>query len=130
MEPYILVVDNNPMNLEFVRYLLTAKGYTVKTASSVNRGLDLLRESTPCLILSDLNLPERNGFDFLKKVKEVSEWKDIPFCLISATSYLQMDVARARKMGASKYLFRPIEPQTLMNEIEPYLEVYSSQSRN
>jgi len=127
MGSYILVVDNNPMNLEFISYLLTAKGYAVKTAASVDLGLDLMRKSTPCLIISDLFLPHRGGFDFLKQIKEVTAWKDIPFVMISATSYLKSDVERAQQLGANKFIFRPIEPQRLLNEIEPYLEGCSSQ---
>ena len=123
--PSILVVDNNPMNLEFISYLLAAKGYAVRTAPSVEEGLGLMNESTPCLIISDLNMLHRCGFDFLKKIKESIKWENIPFVLISATSWLQSDVERARQMGAAKFIFRPIEPQALLDEIEPYLKACS-----
>lgn len=122
MTRYILVVDNNQMNLEFIRYLLVAKGYAVKSAPSVDQGIALMAEAAPCLILSDLNLPGRGGLYFLRKVKETEDWRQIPFVLISASSYLKSDVDRAVQLGADKYLFRPIEPQALMDEIEPFLK--------
>jgi len=121
MTSSVLVIDNNPMNLEFISYLLAAKGYAVRTAPSVDEGLDLMTRFTPCLIISDLNLPQRSGYDFLKKIKQRKVWRDIPFVLISATSWLQSDVERAQQLGAAKFIFRPIEPQALLDEIEPYL---------
>lgn len=122
MAPYVLIVDNDPMNLEFIRYVLTNKRYAVKTAASVDEAICLMREATPCLIISDLNLPHQGGFEFLKKIKKAPKWKDIPFVLISATSNLKSDVDRGRQMGADKFIFRPIEPQAFLNEIEPYLK--------
>lgn len=118
----ILLVDDNPMDLEFVSYVLTTKGYIVRTAPSVEKGLDLMKEFTPCLIISDLNLPHRGGLEFLKKIKEAPRWKDIPFVLISATSNLKSDVDRGHQMGADKFVFRPIEPQALLDELGPYLK--------
>jgi CheY-like chemotaxis protein len=118
----ILAVDNNPMNLEFLEYVLTSMGYEVETALSIEGGLAHMKISTPCLIISDLNLPYRDGFDFLRKVKQAEEWKDIPFVLISASSYLKADTEQAQRLGAAKFIFRPIEPQKLLDEIEPYLQ--------
>ena len=122
MAPGVLVVDNEPMDLEFIHYVLTAKGYEVRTAASAEEGLNLMRKFTPSLIISDLNLPHQSGFDFLKKIKQEIKWKDIPFVLISATSRQKSDVERAQQMGAAKFIFRPIEPQILLDEIEPYLK--------
>jgi len=122
MASFILAVDDTPVNLEFISYLLTSRGYLVKTATSVMDGLELIDKSRPCLIISDLNLPHRSGFDFLKKVKEQPELKDIPFVMMSCTSQSQADAERARRMGAAKFIFRPMEAQTLLDEIEPYLE--------
>lgn len=121
MKPYILVVDNNPIDLEFLSYLLTAMGYRAKTAPSVQAGLAAMRRAAPCFIISDLNLPHRTGFDFLKRVKSEVRWRDIPFVLISATSHSQSDIGRALRMGAAKYILRPIEPHALLAEIKPYL---------
>lgn len=122
MTPHVVVVDNNPMDLEFLCYLLTAAGCRVTAADSVEGGLAAMRESVPDLIISDLNLPHRSGFYFLKRVKEEERWKEIPFVLISATSHANADVQRALSMGAAKYILRPIEPQALLAEIEPYLK--------
>jgi CheY-like chemotaxis protein len=120
--PYVLIVDNNPMNVEFIRYLPAARGYEVRTAPTVDLGLQMVMESAPALIISDLNLVQGSGFDFLRKIREQEEWKDIPFVLISASSYNQSDVATAKRLGAVKYIFRPIEPQAFLHEIEPYLK--------
>ena len=122
MAPFVLAVDNNRMNLEFIRYLLTYFGYMVKTAPSVMEGLALIDKSRTCLIISDLNLPHRSGFDFLKKVKEQPDLKDIPFVIMSSTSRSLQDAERARQLGADKFIFRPMEPQALLDEIRPYLD--------
>ena len=118
----ILAVDNNPMNLEFIEYLFKARGFVVSTASSLIEGLKLLGRDRPRLIISDLNLPQRTGFDFLKQVKQNEITGDIPFFMLSSTSWKQSDVDQARQLGAQKFIFRPIEPQELLDEIEPFLQ--------
>lgn len=119
---YILAVDNNKTNLEYLSYLFTSQGYSVRTALTVSEGLEIMEEQTPALILSDLNIPLRSGFDFLKQVKRAPRWVEIPFLMLSSTSHSSFDVSRAQNLGASKFIFRPIGPQELLGEVEPFLE--------
>lgn len=122
MASHILVVDNNKTNLEFMRYLFASQGHEVITAETVAKGLALLHEaSPPDLIICDLNLPDRNGFELLEEVKKEAALQSIPFIIISSTSWARADVDKSLKLGAVKFIHRPIEPLVLLAEIEPFL---------
>ena len=117
----ILAVDNSPVNLSLVRSTLEPFGYRVTTADSVKEALALLRRSPPDLILSDLHMPEADGYDFLKVVKADPQLRSIPFALISSTVWRETDPTIALSLGAAKFILRPIEPNHLVAEVEDAL---------
>jgi len=124
MTSYILTVDFNTLNLAYVSYQLSSYGYKVKSVLSMNDGLKAISENRPCLIISDLYLPHRSGFEFLKKVKHDPSLKEVPFIIMSPTAHTESDVKIAFQLGADKIIFRPIEPKQLMDELKPYLKEY------
>jgi two-component system cell cycle response regulator len=119
--PRILAVDNSPVNLSLVRSTLEPFGYQITTADSVKEALALVRRNPPDLILSDLHMPEADGYDFLKAVKTDPQLRSIPFALISSTVWRETDPATALSMGAAKFILRPIEPNHLVAEVEEAL---------
>jgi two-component system cell cycle response regulator len=119
--PRILAVDNSPVNLILVRSTLEPYGYRITTADSVKEALALIRQDRPDLILSDLHMPDADGYDFLKIVKADPGLSSIPFALISSTVWRETDPAIALSMGASKFILRPIEPNHLVAEVEEAL---------
>ncbi len=117
----ILVVDNSPVNISLMRSTLEPFGYKVLAGGSVEEGLALARRSSPDLILSDLHMPVEDGYDFLKALKADPHVSAIPFVQISSTVWRETDPAAALALGAARFVFRPIEPQELVNEIESCL---------
>jgi two-component system cell cycle response regulator len=117
----ILVVDNSPVNLTLMRSTLEPFGYRVRTAGSVKEGLELARLAPPDLILSDLHMPEVDGYGFLKAVQSEPGLRMIPFAIISSTVWRETDPAVALGLGANKFILRPIEPQELVDQIEACL---------
>jgi two-component system cell cycle response regulator len=117
----ILAVDNSPVNLVLVRSTLEPFGYQVTTADSVKDALALLRGEAPDLILSDLHMPDADGYDFLNIVKTDPHLRSIPFALISSTVWRETDPAIALSLGAVKFILRPIEPDRLVAEVEDAL---------
>ncbi len=117
----ILVVDNSPVNLQLMQSTLEPFGYKVITAGSAREALELARENPPDLILSDLHMPDMDGYGFLNALKSHESLKVIPFAIISSTIWGEKDPNHALRMGADKFILRPIEPQRLVAEIEACL---------
>lgn len=114
----ILAVDNLPANLELVEGLFGVLGYRVITASNAGQALELARSSLPDLILSDVCMPNGNGYDLIDAVKADPRLREIPFVFISSTFTNEEARRKGLAHGAKKYLFRPIEPQRLLREVE------------
>lgn len=117
----ILVVDNSPVNLTLMQSTLEPFGYSITTAGSVNEGLELARHKPPDLILSDLHMPEVDGYGFLSAIRRDPLLREIPFALISSTVWRETDPSVALSLGADKFILRPIEPQDLVDQIEACL---------
>jgi two-component system cell cycle response regulator len=113
----ILVVDDSPTNRELIRDTLAPSGYDVRLAASVAAGIADAREIIPDLILSDLHMPGADGFDFIRQVKADPRLALIPFVFISSSVWGEGDRELALQLGVTRFLLRPIEPQTLLDEL-------------
>jgi two-component system cell cycle response regulator len=114
----VLVVDNSPANIKLSRSILESFGYRIIAANGVDEAMTLLRTRQPDVILSDLHMPVKNGFDFIKLVKADGELRKIPFVLISSTMWGDRERAHGLALGAAQFIIRPIEPGALIDEIE------------
>jgi two-component system cell cycle response regulator len=114
----ILAVDNVSANLELLRSLFQPIGYTVNTASTVSYALHMLHENSCDIIISDLHMPDVDGYKFMEIVRNNPEWRSIPFVILSSTSWGRSDAQRALELGAARFITRPIEPDKLLAEIE------------
>jgi two-component system cell cycle response regulator len=119
--PRILVVDNQPVNLLLKQSLLGPLGYVVVTAAGMAEGLTLARRSPPDLIISDIGMSDGSGYDFIQLVKADPNLRAIPFLFITSTHCDEKTRARGLALGADRVLFRPLEPQSLLVEIEACL---------
>jgi two-component system cell cycle response regulator len=125
LTPYrstLLVVDNSPVNLSLMRSILEPFGYKVLTVGTVKEALSLARENPPDLILSDLHMPDLDGYDFLKARMGDPDLRVVPLVLISSTVWRETDPRTALALGANKFMLRPIDPQELVSEIEACLQ--------
>ena len=117
----ILVVDNLETNLQLARSLLESSGYSVQTASTIVDALWLARAGPPQLILSDVCMGEASGYDFIQVVKGEPTLAAIPFVFITSTMTSEAERKRGLGLGAVRYLFRPIDSEVLLREIEACL---------
>jgi two-component system cell cycle response regulator len=117
----IRVVDDLSENRMLKRSILEPTGYTVLTADTMSRALELARQAPPDLILSDVNMADGTGFEFIRQVKADPRLKHIPFVFITSTSWDTASQREGLALGAARYLFRPIEPQQLLAEIDACL---------
>lgn len=116
-----LIVDNSPVNLELARSILAPHGYEVVTASSVAEGVNLARKYKPNLIISDVHMPHHDGYYFIDLLRADSELRHIPFVFLSSSSSAQYEHELALLHGAVKFLNRPIDPLSLVLELESCL---------
>lgn len=114
----ILAVDNSPTNLSVLESTLGPLGYKVTTAATALEALAMIRENPPDLILSDLHMPDVDGYDFFKAIQADAKLRLIPFAIISSTVWPQDDLTHATGMGVRTFIRRPIDPECLVKEIE------------
>jgi CheY-like chemotaxis protein len=120
MKDYILLIDDNEINLELMSYLLTAFGYAVRTAVSGAKGLAVAGKSPPSLILCDLMMPEMDGYEVARKLKRDPLLAAIPVVAVTALAMLG-DRAAALESGFDGYIAKPIDPESFVGEIAAFL---------
>jgi two-component system cell cycle response regulator len=118
----IVVVDDSPTNCELIYQTLRPSGYDVVAMGSVHAALQLLQTMLPDLILSDVHMPGEDGFHFVRQVKSDPRLAAIPFVFISSSVWGEQDREAALKLGVTRFLLRPIEPQALLIEIAASLK--------
>jgi len=99
----ILVVDDEPAMQRFLRTCLAAEGYRVVEASTAHEGIELARTHNPDLVLLDLGLPDMDGMEVTRALRE---WSARPILVISARGQ-EGDKVRALDLGADDYLTKP-----------------------
>ncbi len=120
MQKILLVEDDAPL-LDVMRYLLEAEGYEVCPAVNGKQALDLFVSSRPSLVVSDIMMPEMNGYELLEAIRMMPDGITVPFLFLSARTE-RSDVDRARSLGVDDYLFKPFEAPELINAVRSRLE--------
>lgn len=116
----ILVVDDNPQNVKLASFLLSARGYAVRTAGTADEALAVLEQEVPRLILMDLQLPGMDGLTLTRKLKADPRTRDT--VIVAFTAYaMKGDEARAREAGCDAYLTKPIDTRALPAQIAEFL---------
>ena len=110
----VLVVDDVPDVTEMIGLFLKHAGYDVATADSATMALQLTNEETFDLIISDIGMPEMNGYELAETLRSHASYQRIP--MIAVTGYSEYDDrARALRCGFSAHLTKPIDPNQLLN---------------
>lgn len=107
----ILIVEDNPMNMELASDLLTAAGYTIRQAHSGEEGVRLAQEEGFALILMDLRLPGMDGYAALRALRGDSRTARIPTVALTAQA-MKGDEEAVRAAGFDGYISKPIDTRT------------------
>jgi len=121
-EQSILVVDDVPINLKIVTAILETKGYIIITATNAKEALALVNDRSPDLILLDISMPDMDGFELCRILKESYETKDIPLIFLSAKSESD-DVVKGFELGAVDYVVKPFNSAELLSRVNTHLEL-------
>lgn len=120
MPARILIIEDNPANLELMSYLLEAHGHTVLTATDGTSGIDIARTELPDLILCDVQMPGLDGFAVARELKGNALPRAIPLIAVTALAMVG-DRDRMLAAGFDGYLPKPITPETFICDTGAFL---------
>jgi two-component system, cell cycle response regulator DivK len=119
--PRILVVEDNPMNLELVRDILTAQGYEVLEAADGATGVAIAALKRPALILMDLQLPELDGLEATRLIRADPRLAGIPIVAVTAHA-MKGDDEKARAAGCDGFVTKPIQVREFTATVAAFLK--------
>jgi len=122
----ILVVDDKPENLRLLSQILTGAGYKVQVAGDGRAALHTSQTNPPDLILLDIMMPEMDGFELCRQLKEAPQTRNVPIIFVSALSS-PFDKAQAFAAGGMDYITRPFQANEVLAHVQTYLSIRSLQ---
>ena len=116
----VLIVDDEPLNVDYIEQRLEDFGYQIITASDGQEALNKIKREQPDLILLDLMMPVLDGFAVLKEIKADNYLRDIPVIIVSAVDDSK-SIVKGIKQGADDYITKPIDAERLKKKVREHL---------
>lgn len=116
MAKTVLVVDDEPNMVLSLEFLMKDAGYEVRTASDGEAALAAVEESLPDLLLLDVVMPGRDGYDVCQTIRANPAWNDVRIVMLTAKSRA-VDKRKGRELGADAYLTKPFSTDDLMAQV-------------
>ncbi len=120
MKKMILIADDSPTIRKFVSFSLKMQGYEVVAASDGMEAVEKLPQDNFELIITDLNMPNMDGFELIRVIRENPNYKETPIIILSSLSESE-DIERGMGLGANSYLVKPFDPKRIQYEVAKYL---------
>jgi two-component system, cell cycle response regulator len=117
----VLVVEDNPTNLELMSYLLKAFGHEAIAASSGAEGLRHARSQPPDIVVCDIQMHGVDGFDVLAGIRADEQLRDVPVVAVTASAMVG-DRENALAAGFDGYISKPIDPETFVQSVIRFAE--------
>ncbi|MBJ6723372.1 diguanylate cyclase domain-containing protein [Geomesophilobacter sediminis] len=111
-----MIIEDSPTQAHYLQYLLEQHGYIVSVAENARAGLNILAAHLPSLVISDVLMPEMDGFELCRSIKDDPRTKDVPVILLTSLSD-PLDVLRGLECGADNFLTKPCEENRLLSRI-------------
>src|SRR5689334_3945896 len=118
----VLIVNDEPDQLQLMRNLLSKAGFAVLTAGDGTEGLDLAKRQRPDLLISDVSMPRMDGLEFCRRLRADGELKTVPILLISALQKDTETIVAGLRAGADDYLEIPFDSTRLIAKVSRLLE--------
>jgi CheY-like chemotaxis protein len=119
-EKKILLVEDNEVNRRLAGFLLRSQGYEVREATSGAAAFEMVERERPDLIVMDIQLPEMDGLEITRRLKQQPGTADIP--VIAVTSFaMKGDREKALAAGCAGYVTKPIDKNTFITEVATHL---------
>ncbi len=117
----ILVVEDNEKNMKLVRDVLVATGYRTLEATTGSEAVDLASEHTPDLVLMDIQLPDLDGVQALRRLREDQRTAGIPVLALTAQA-MRGDRERFLAAGFDGYLSKPVDVRELIRTVRDHCD--------
>lgn len=121
MAAQLLLVDDEPGVRESVKEYLQDSGFDVQVASNANDAWQMLQHKTPDLVISDIMMPQVDGYQFLKQLRDDPRFKSLPVVFLTARG-MTSDRIQGYHAGVDAYLPKPFDPDELVAIVENLLE--------
>jgi len=117
----ILIVEDSLTQSENLMYILKEKGYQVRHAINGKKAMEMLSMSKPSIIISDIIMPEMDGYELCRHIRQDENLKDIPVILLTSLSDVG-DVIKGLESGASNFITKPYNDDHLISRIQQLQE--------
>jgi len=119
----ILLVDDEPDILEFLKYNLQKEGYNVSVAGNGKLGIEIAKKEHPDLIILDIMMPEMDGIETCRLLRELPEFKETMIVFLTARNEDYSQIA-GFDVGADDFIIKPVKPRVLLSRINALFRRY------
>lgn len=117
MSGKILIAEDEPYIVDALSFVLSQAGHTVSAESDGGEVLEALRKTRPDVLILDLMLPTKNGFEILKELKTGTEFSQLPVLVLTAKGQAK-DRAMAEQLGADAFIAKPFSNSEVVQRVE------------
>jgi DNA-binding response OmpR family regulator len=121
MSKKILIADDEPNIVAAIEFLLQQSGYEVHVAQNGEEALELVEAQVPDLVLLDVMMPKKSGYEVCTRIRERADWRHIKIVMLSAKGR-EAEVNKGLSMGADLYVTKPFSTRELMARIRGLLD--------
>jgi DNA-binding response OmpR family regulator len=118
--PRLLSIEDDAAMGQFLQAVFTAQGYVVDLAVDGNEGLAMARRRRPDLVILDLLMPYKSGFEVLRELHAAPETRDVPVIILSSNSR-EEDIVKALDAGAADFVVKPFRARELVARVRKVL---------
>ena len=117
----VLLVDDEPVNLEVARYLLEDAGIIVDTAADGLEAVRRVQETIYAVILMDMQMPNLDGLEATRRIRQIAHYRDTPILAMTANAFVE-DRQRCLEAGMNDFLGKPFDPEMMFSSLLAWLE--------
>jgi len=121
MSKVILVVDDEPNILLSLEYLMQQAGYEVRSARDGDAALEAMENGLPDLVLLDVMMPKRDGYEVCQAIRARPEWKGVKVIMLTAKGR-EVEREKGMSLGADDYVTKPFATQELVDKVRQVLD--------
>lgn len=112
----VLLIEDEPNIIEAISFILSRDGWTVHTHSDGTTAAEKVRDSLPELVILDVMLPGRSGFDILRDIRQSDDTADLPVMMLTARGQTK-DRDMATRLGANHYMTKPFSNSEVLDQV-------------
>ena len=121
MAKTVLLIEDEPNIIEAISFLLSREGWRVCTHSDGATAIDAVHREDPAVVMLDVMLPNKSGFEILRELRESPETADLPILMLTAKGQ-KKDRELAEKLGASRFMTKPFSNGEILNTVRELVD--------